>query len=189
MTGRHVALIRGINVGRAKRVAMADLRALMEGLGYTDSRTLLNSGNIVFTAGRGDPSKMAGRIEQAMATTLGVSARVTVLTAADFSTVLRENALAGVAEDPSRHLVAFLKEPADRKRLGPLAGRDWKPERLALGSRAAYLWCPTGILESRLAEAIGRVLGEGTTARNWATVTKIHALLTSETASPVKGKG
>ncbi len=49
MARRHVALIRGINVGRAKRVAMADLRALVEGLGYRDVRTLLNSGNVVFT--------------------------------------------------------------------------------------------------------------------------------------------
>ena len=47
MTRRHIALIRGINVGRAKRVAMADLRALVEGLGYRDVRTLLNSGNVV----------------------------------------------------------------------------------------------------------------------------------------------
>ncbi|HSD71146.1 MAG TPA: DUF1697 domain-containing protein, partial [Thermoanaerobaculia bacterium] len=45
MRRRHVALIRGINVGRAKRVAMADLRALVGDLGYGDVRTLLNSGN------------------------------------------------------------------------------------------------------------------------------------------------
>jgi len=45
-----VALLRGINVGKAKRIAMADLRALIEGLGYTDVRTLLNSGNVVFSS-------------------------------------------------------------------------------------------------------------------------------------------
>ena len=83
MGSRHVALIRGINVGRAKRVAMADLRALMESLGYGDARTLLNSGNIVFTAGREGPDRIRARIERAMAARLGVSARVTVLTAAE----------------------------------------------------------------------------------------------------------
>ena len=51
MTGRHVALIRGINVGHAKRVAMADLRKLFEDLGYREVRTLGNSGNVVFTPG------------------------------------------------------------------------------------------------------------------------------------------
>jgi uncharacterized protein (DUF1697 family) len=45
----HFALLRGINVGRAKRVAMADLRSLVEDLGYGEVGTLLNSGNVVFT--------------------------------------------------------------------------------------------------------------------------------------------
>ena len=50
MSGCYVALLRGINVGRAKRVAMADLRALFEQLGFGDVRTLLNSGNVGFRA-------------------------------------------------------------------------------------------------------------------------------------------
>jgi len=174
---RQVALIRGINVGRAKRVAMADLRALMEGLGYRDCRTLLNSGNIVFTAGSGDPGRMAARIERAMAATIGVSARVIVLSGADLSTVVRENPLSKVASDPTRLFVAFLGQSADRARLTPLTQQSWKPEALALGTHAAYLWCPAGILQSRLTVAVGRVLGEATTTRNWATVTKLQALV------------
>jgi len=67
MPATHVALIRGINVGKAKRVAMADLRALLEKLGYGDVRTLLNSGNIVYTV----PAKLRGdsaaRIQKACA--------------------------------------------------------------------------------------------------------------------------
>lgn len=43
----YVALMRGIDVGRAKRVAMSDLRELLEGLGYGAVRTLLNCGNSV----------------------------------------------------------------------------------------------------------------------------------------------
>src|SRR4051794_32869155 len=71
MAGRQVALIRGINVGKAKRVAMADLRAALEDLGYTDVRTLLNSGNVVFTAGVA-PGKAAASIEKVLAGELGV---------------------------------------------------------------------------------------------------------------------
>ena len=82
MAASHVALLRGINVGTAKRVAMADLRGVLTGLGYDDVRTLLNSGNVVFSAPprSGDPSK---RIEKEIEKKLGVSSRVTVLTAAD----------------------------------------------------------------------------------------------------------
>jgi uncharacterized protein (DUF1697 family) len=175
----HVALIRGINVGKAKRVAMADLRGLIEKLGYGDPRTLLNSGNVVFEAGREAPGNVAARVEQGMAAKLKVSARVTVLTAADFASVVEENPLGRVADDPTRLLVAFLTDLADRKRLQPLARESWKPDTFALGSRAAYLWCPTGFMESRLAEAVGRVLGDATTTRNWSTVTKIQALVQS----------
>ncbi|HEV8611354.1 MAG TPA: DUF1697 domain-containing protein [Thermoanaerobaculia bacterium] len=173
---RHVALIRGINVGRAKRVAMADLRALVEDLGYGDVRTLLNSGNVVFTAPASARKSSAGRIEEAITARLGISARVTVLTAAELDAVVAENPLGEVATDPSRLLVTVLIDPAHRKRLLPLGRQDWAPDVLAVGGRVAYLWCPRGMLESRLAIAVNRALGDGATTRNWTTVTKLHAL-------------
>jgi uncharacterized protein (DUF1697 family) len=176
VAGRQVALLRGINVGRAKRVAMADLRALVEGLGYGDVRTLLNSGNVVFTARRAEPGEAAARIEKALATRLGVSARVTVLTAADLAAAVTENPLLGVADDPSRLLVAVLRNPADRAKLEPLMKQAWDAEVLAIGTRVAYLWCAEGILASRLAEAVGCVLGDAVTTRNWATMMKLYAL-------------
>jgi uncharacterized protein (DUF1697 family) len=186
MAGTHVALIRGINVGRAKRVAMADLRALVEGLGYGDVRTLLNSGNVVFTSPRATRGDAAARIEEALATRLGVSARITVLTAAELAAAVTENPLRDVASNPSHHLVAFLATPADRRRLEPLAEQDWAPEVLALGARVAYVWCPEGILASRLPEAVGRALGDAITTRNWATVTKLHALTGGPATKPPK---
>jgi uncharacterized protein (DUF1697 family) len=176
MAGGQVALIRGINVGRAKRVAMADLRALVEGLGYRQVRTLLNSGNVVFTAPRATPASAAARIEKAMAEGLGVSARVVGISAEDLATAVADNPLAGVADDPSRFLVAFLADPAARAKLEPLLEQDWAPEALAAGPRVAYLWCAGGILASRLLEAVNRALGDGVTTRNWATVTKLAAL-------------
>lgn len=75
----------------------------------------------------------------------------------------------------------MLTNPADRRRLAPLAGQHWAPEVLALGTRVAYLWCADGIMASRLAEAVGRVLGDGATSRTWATMTKLRALAARET--------
>ncbi len=177
MASRHVALIRGINVGRAKRVTMADLRRLMEQCGYGEVRTLLNSGNVVFTAPGSTPGRIADRIQQAMAKGLGISARVVVLPAADFSAAVEQNPLGAVARDPSRLLVVFGGDAEGLKRLRPLTRRDWSPEALGLGRLAAYLWCPDGILAARLPEEVGRILGDASTARNWATVTRIHAAL------------
>ena len=174
---RQVALIRGINVGKAKRIAMADLRALMERLGYSDCRTLLNTGNVIFTTERQSPDSNAVRIGQALEADLGVAAPVIALSAAEFSTVVRECPLVEIAENPSRLLVSFLLDPTDRDRLEPLGREDWGSEDFALGSRAAYLWCPDGVLESRLPAAVERALGKAVTTRNWKTVTKIQGLL------------
>jgi uncharacterized protein (DUF1697 family) len=178
-TRRHVALIRGINVGKAKRVAMSDLRALVEGLGYQDVRTLLNSGNVVFTVPASDRKAPATRIEKAITARLGISARVTVLTAEELAAVVACNRFGKVADDPSRLFVTVLIDPADQKRLLPLARQDWSPDILSVGARVAYLWCPKGMLESRLAETVSRLLGDGATTRNWATMMKIYALLKS----------
>lgn len=173
----HLALLRGINVGRAKRVAMADLRTLVSELGYGDVRTLLNSGNVVFTSTTGHtPAATAARIEQALATRLGVSARVTVLTARELATAVSENPLLDAADNPSRLLVAVLAGPKDLQPLKPLAKQRWAPEALALGTRVAYLWCPDGILASPLNAAVTRALGDSVTARNWATMVKLHGL-------------
>jgi len=174
--GRHLALLRGINVGRAKRIAMADLRAVVAGLGYTDVQTLLVSGNVVF----GAPGKRAdhgARIQQAIERELGVSSRVTVLTAAEVAAAVGTNPLEALATNPSRHLVAVPIRPADLKALEPLGRQRWSPEALALGRRVAYLWCPDSINDSPLLKAVGRALPNGITSRNWSTMLKLHALL------------
>ena len=166
----------GINVGRAKRIAMADLRALVEGLGYGDVKTLLNSGNVVFTAPSGGARAAAARIEAAIAEQLGVRSRVTVVTGAELDAVVRDNPIADVGDDPSRLLVAFLADAADRARLAPVEQQTWEEETFAPGARVAYMWCPAGVLASKLPEAVGRALGDAVTTRNWATVLKLHAL-------------
>jgi uncharacterized protein (DUF1697 family) len=172
----QIALIRGINVGRAKRVAMADLRTLVEDLGYQDVRTLLNSGNVVFTVPGKAKGDAATKIEEGIAAKLGVKARVTVITAAEIAAAVADNPLLEVATDHSRLLVTVLAKTADRKLLEPLTKQDWAPEVLAIGARVAYLWCANGILESRMAAAVNRVLGDGATARNWATILKLKAM-------------
>lgn len=178
MSQRFVALLRGINVGRAKRVPMAELRAAVEGLGFADVRTLLNSGNVVFSGARRALDETARAIEEAVAARTGVRARVTVLTGADFSRILDANPLVGLATDPSRAHVAFLREPKVAQRmLESLAAQAWEPEAFAIGAQAAYLWCPHGISRGQLAAAVDKALGDLVTMRNWATVTRVQALL------------
>jgi uncharacterized protein (DUF1697 family) len=184
MPSRHIALLRGINVGRAKRIAMADLRALMEGLGFLQVRTLLNSGNVVFDVPDDLPASrrkdIPRRIESAMTENLGVSARVLVITAAELDAIIAANPLLDVATDPARLLVAVMSADLERARLAPLAQGDWGADRCAVGEGAVYLWCGRGILDSDLAKAFFRVPGEGMTSRNWSTMLKLQALVRKE---------
>ena len=180
MNDTQVALLRGVNVGAAKRVAMADLRALVEGLGYGGVRTLLNSGNVVYDAPGTSPAAAAGRIAEALAADLGVPARVVALSSAELSAAIAVNPLAALADNPSRLLVAVPADARARAALEPLATQDWAPEALALGARVAYLWCPDGVIASRLSAAVGRLLGDAVTSRNWTTMVKLQALAAAD---------
>ena len=176
---RYVALFRGINVGKAKRVAMADLRALLEKLGYTGVRTLLNSGNAVFTGGAAAPDEHAQRIRAAVAKKLAVDASVIVMSDKDIAGIIAGNALDKVATNPSRLLVAMAADKKALRALEALAARDWGREKVHVGKHAAYVWCADGILESQALEALLGALGTGATTRNWGTLNRIHALMTS----------
>ncbi len=181
-THQQVALLRGINVGRAKRVAMADLRKLITDLGYADVRTVLNSGNVVYGCERHAPADAATLIEEALVLKLGVGARVTVLDADQLDDVVADNCLHQQADDPSRLLVAVFNNPDDRARLEPLTHQNWAPEAFALGRWAAYIWCADGILASRAAAAMGKLLGDAVTTRNWTTISRLHALACGQPA-------
>jgi uncharacterized protein (DUF1697 family) len=176
-----IALLRGINVGRAKRIAMADLRILFEELGFTGVRTVLNSGNVVFASSPHTPAAAAKAIEDALVERIGVVSRVTVLSAGELAAVVAGNPLVGLSTDHARlvtFIVAAEEGPTLLVRLAALATQDWGPGALAIGERAAYVWCPTGVLDSAAAAAAGKLLGDATTARNWNTLCKLHALCT-----------
>jgi uncharacterized protein (DUF1697 family) len=173
----HVALLRGINVGKAKRIAMADLRDLVEGLGYGGVRTLLNSGNVVFSTAGAPKSDPAHRLERASLDRLGLSCKVVVLSAGALESLIAENPLLDRMGDPSRFLVGCFHSPSDRELLAPLLARDWGEDALALGPQGAYLWCAKGVLDSPLSQAFARALKDRATTRNWSTILKLQAMM------------
>lgn len=154
---------------------MADLRTLLEGMGHSEVRTLLNSGNVLFHARRNDAGRLSAAIQEGIARRFGFSASVTVLTAEDLDAIIAENPLLARAQDPSRHLIGFAQDAQVLQPFRALLKQKWHPDALAITSRAAYLWCVKGVLDSPLSQAFGKLAGEGMTTRNWATVLKIQA--------------
>lgn len=173
----RIALFRGINVGKAKRIAMAELKAMFEDLGFANVRTLLNSGNVVFDAARSTPATDAKRIAAALVERTGVNANVRVLDAATLDAVITANPFIERCNDPSRLLVGF-RIDGERAPFDTLQ-REFADEAFAIGDHACYLWCPDGILVSRIGDALaGPKFRDRITMRNWATVTKLQAMVT-----------
>ncbi|MBE0565918.1 MAG: DUF1697 domain-containing protein [Krumholzibacteria bacterium] len=169
---RFVVLLRGVNVGRGNRVAMAALRSLLEQLGCRHVSTLLNSGNAVFCA----PAQLGARAEaligQALMNESGVSVPVIVKSARQFGSIVSANPSPAVS-DPSRFLVAFSSRQQDLEALAALEPLLAPGESLCITPHAAYLHCTGGILQSKAAAALLGKLGRNVTTRNWATVLKI----------------
>ncbi len=171
-----IALLRGINVGKAKRIQMADLRTLVTNLGYTRVATLLNSGNVVFHSSKGTPSEHALRIASAISVDLKIDVPVIVKSAQEFGTIISENPLAEGAPDHSRLLVAFVQDAKALPALSAIGPLVVPPEQFVIGKNAAYFHCPAGILESKAGAAMLGKFGKSATTRNWATVLKLQAL-------------
>ena len=172
-----VALLRGINVGKATRVPMAGLRDLLVALDYGNVGTLLNSGNAVFSSDSRAEAAHADRIQAALDRQLGVDVPVIVKSRKTMAAVEDGNRIGTLAGDPSRLLVAFTREARALRELEALSALVRPPEQLLVGEHAAYLWCPDGILASKAAAALLGKAGRAVTTRNWATVLRINALL------------
>lgn len=173
----HVVLLRGVNVGGAKRVPMADLAALLRKLGCSEVATILNSGNAVVTMPSTPAEKLAQLTAAALRSAFGFDVPVVVKSVRTFRTIVSGNSLASGAINPSRLLVAFAPTSQALKALEPISRIVRAPERFLLGASAAYLHCPEGILESKAAETLLGAARAGITTRNWATVLKLNELL------------
>lgn len=168
---RQIALLRGINVGRNNRIAMAELRELMDGLGYTDVKTHLMSGNVVFTSPT-TPRVVAQELARAVDSELCPGIKVLVRSRAELAKVVANNPLPDAAGDGSRFLVMFLSAKVEPGVLQDIDPAEFAPEEFRVANREIYLWCRNGIQDSKLSKALSeKRLGVTATARNWNTVT------------------
>jgi uncharacterized protein (DUF1697 family) len=174
---RYIALLRGINVGGKKKVPMAQLRELMEGLGYTDVATLLQSGNAVFTSKEKSPAKVVTQLEAAIAKEFGFEVSVVLRTRDELAAAIQANPLSGAEDDPSHFLVTFLSDVPEPKKLEAIDAKAYLPDEFRVVGREIYARFPNGIGDSKLAIVLsGPRLGVTPTARNWNTVLKLLEL-------------
>jgi uncharacterized protein (DUF1697 family) len=180
---RYLALLRGINVGGRAKVAMTDLRELAAALGHTEVGTYIQSGNLLFTSADADVVSLADTLEAEIAARLGVRPAVVVISATDLAQVIKDNPFPDEANPKSLHAV-FRRDAVDSDGIATVAAavqraRDSgsRDDAVVVG-RTLFLRTPDGLGRSDLAARLARssVQSAGT-ARNWATVTKLMAML------------
>lgn len=170
----HIALLRGINVGGHRPVGMTDLRNFIAQVGLGDVRSLLQSGNLIFTSKVRTGAELERFLESEALDRLQLEADFFVRTPEEWKALIRQNPFRKEAEKDPGHLVAlFLKNAPDAEDIAALQAEIKGPETVVAKGRQAYIFYPNGQGKSKLTHAIiEKRLGRGT-GRNWNTVLKL----------------
>jgi uncharacterized protein (DUF1697 family) len=173
----YIALLRGVNLAGHKMVAMADLRAMLADLGFTEPRSLLQSGNLIFTSRAQAGARLELVLEREAERRLGLETQFHVRTAAEWQTIIKRNPFPDAArKDPGHLLVMCFKDEPTAKNVKALQAAIKGREVVRAIGRQAYFIYPDGVGTSRLTTAlIDKTLGLRGTARNWNTVLKLGA--------------
>jgi uncharacterized protein (DUF1697 family) len=176
---RAVALLRAVNVGGTGKLPMAELAKLLAKLGYTEVKTILQSGNAVFTCAANADAKLEAALEAAIATAFGLQTAIVARSAAEWDAVIAANPCGdAAASDPSHLVVMPCKSAPSAANVTALQAAIAGRETVHAVGKQLYITYPDGIGDSKLTSAvIERKLGVAGTARNWNTVQKIALAL------------
>jgi uncharacterized protein (DUF1697 family) len=174
----YIAMLRGINVSGQKLIKMEKLRAAFGALGFSEVRTYVQSGNVVFQTATASPAEIMSRIEQKISTDFGFTVPVFLRTAEELAEIVKRNPLLKAkAIDHSKLHVTFLSAAAPKTAAKSLEGLAVKPEQFYIRGHEIYLYCPNGYGQSKLSNtAIEKKLGVGATTRNWNSVNALLAM-------------
>jgi uncharacterized protein (DUF1697 family) len=173
----HIALLRAVNVGGHGKVSMADLKTLMDDIGFVGGRTLLQSGNLVFRADGLEDAAIERLLEAEAGKRIGLKTDVMARDASEWSAAIAANPFPDkAAQDPGHLLLLALKAEPAPGAVAALREAYDGPERFEGWGRHLHVVYPEGVGPSRLTTAlIERRLGVRATARNWNTVLKLQA--------------
>ena len=173
---RVVVFLRGVNLVSRNRVSMPVLREALEGAGFEQVATYVQSGNVVVTttqAMRAVPAAVAAVVKERFGIEIGAVMR----TRTELAKVVDRNPLAAVASDPKRYQVTFLDGDPDAEAVEKLEAAAVGGETVVRVGRELYSWHPDGMGRSKLGRLLSdKGLGVTATSRNWSTVTAVLAL-------------
>lgn len=171
MLTRQVAFLRGVSPLNTR---MPALKAAFETMGYRDVRTVLTSGNVVFSSARRPGPALASAIEAGLATQLSRHYPVILRSAAQLQRLLDHDPFAGMALAPdAKRLVTLLghAKPSNAQRVTLPITRGGAGIVALNESEALTVYAPAD--QGPIAMAlIERTFGKGVTTRSWETIRK-----------------
>jgi uncharacterized protein (DUF1697 family) len=178
---RHVALLRGINVGGNNIIKMVDLQARFEEMGFTEVETYIQSGNVAFSSKPVSKAELSRTIEKALSHAFGYQSRVVLLSARDLELVVAQApASFGKQPDRYRYEVLFVREPLTTEEA--LQQVTTKPgvDAVHAGEHALYFRrLISKAAQSHLSRLVRRPMYESLTIRNWNTTTRLLAMVST----------
>jgi uncharacterized protein (DUF1697 family) len=175
----YISMLRGINLAGHKRVEMARLRVMFEGMGFEQVRTYINSGNVVFKTGKSAPAALSKKIEERMVAEFGFGALVITRTAAELGRAIEGNPFAKESRsDPAYVFIGFLERAPKADAVEKLQARAAKTEQAHCSGKEIYVYYVDGMGRAKLLThgVLEKVLAVKATMRNWNTVSKLYEM-------------
>jgi uncharacterized protein (DUF1697 family) len=174
----YIALLRGI--GGNYTLPMKGLVEILEGMGLSDVRTYIQTGNAVFRSEELGPSELSEGISAEIENRYGFAPRVIVLTPEELGAAVESNPYPEAESEPRTLHLTFLASTPEDPDLAALERLRKDNERFTLEGRTFYFHAPDGVGRSKLFARIERSLGVPGTARNWRTVSRLAGMVNQE---------
>ena len=171
---KYIAFLRGINVGGKNKIKMETLRAGFAALGFSNVKTYINSGNIIFETAKTDDKKLAAKIEKSIEKEFDLKIKTIVRTIDEIKNIVENNPFAGQFENDKDLHVFFLDEELPDEKREMLLSNNNENEIYFVRNREIFCLLRVSVLDSLIGkDYIGKKLKVSATARNWRTVNKV----------------
>jgi len=169
---KYAAFLRGINLGK-RQIKMAELKSVLEGLGFDEVKTILASGNVIFTSSTDKSDKLKKDMETAINKRFGFDVRVLMRTEKEIATLVKNDPFKNVKVTPKTRLyITFLSEPPKSKLKAPYKDGDFTLHEITKAHLVSILG--PKVSSPDVMDFLSKEFGKEITTRNWNTIIKIH---------------
>ncbi len=171
----YLAMLRGINVSGQKMIKMEALRAMFTAAGFVDTKTYIQSGNVIFGSNDSESTDLASQISGLILQHFSFEVPVLVLTKTELSTIVNNNPyFTSLTEDTKPLHIVFLSDIPDAANVAKIEASKYLPDVFTLIGKVVYLKCPNGYGNTKLHNSfLENKLKVTATTRNWKTVNEL----------------